>query len=109
MSDPIKPLGFVPLKSVTSGAPSPAAAIAEIRQIYFKTTKQTIDNDLAHAIELVKSIADEELRSKAHVYMEGLAEMAREWAKAGKQKRPRGPGSAGGGRRRGGPGGTANG
>ena len=89
MSDPHKPLGFVSLKSVTTGRPDPAAAIAEIRQIYFKTTKQTIDNDLAHAIELVKSIADETLRSKAHVYMEGLAEMAREWGKAGKQKRPR--------------------
>ena len=79
MSDPNKPLGFVPLKSVTRGSPDPAAAIAEIRQIYFKTTKRTIDNDIAHAIELVKSIADEDLRSRAHVYMEGLAEMAREW------------------------------
>ena len=87
MSDPNKPLGFVPLKSITAGTPDPAAAIAEIRQIYFKTTKRTIDNDLAHAIELVKSIADEDLRSKAHVYMEGLAEMAREWRRAGKKKR----------------------
>ena len=95
MSDPDKPLGFVSLKSVTGGKPDPAAAIAEIRRIYFKTTKQTIDNDLAHAIELVKSIADEDLRSKAHVYMEGLAEMAREWSKVGKRKRKRGPGSAG--------------
>ncbi len=82
MSDPNKPLGFVSLKSVTDGKPDPSAAIAEIRQIYFKTTKRTIDNDLAHAIELVKSIPDEALRSKAHVYMEGLAELAREWGKA---------------------------
>ena len=88
MSDPNKPLGFVSLKSVTAGRPDPAAAIAEIRRIYFKTTKQTIDNDLAHAIELVKSITDEDLRSKAHVYMEGLAEMAREWGKAAR-KAPR--------------------
>ena len=95
MSGPDKPLGFVSLKSVTAGKPDPAAAIAEIRRIYFKTTKQTIDNDLTHAIDLVKSIADEDLRSKAHVYMEGLAEMAREWGKARKQKRKRGPGSAG--------------
>ena len=90
MSDPNKPLGFVPLKSVTGGAPDPAAAIAEIRQIYFKTTKRTIDNDIAHAIELVTSIADEDLRSKAHVYMEGLAEMAKEWRrKSSKAGRPR--------------------
>ena len=98
MPDPKRPVGFVPLKSVTAGSPNPAAAIAEIRQIYFKTTRRTIDNDLAHAIELLKSIADEDLRSKAHVYMEGLAEMAREWGKRSgtveklkSKKRPRRP------------------
>ena len=98
MSEPNKPVGFVSLKSVTGGKPDPAAAIAEIRRIYFKTTKQTIDNDLTHAIELVKSIADEDLRSKAHVYMEGLAEMAREWGTPAKGKsgsKKRRPGSAG--------------
>jgi hypothetical protein len=83
VADERKPLGFVSLKSVTDGKPDPAAALAEIRQIYFKTTKRTIDNDLAHAIDLVKSLPDEETRSKAHVYMEGLAEMAREWGKTG--------------------------
>jgi hypothetical protein len=89
--DPRKPIGFVSLKSVTAGSPDPVAAVAEIRQIYFKTTKRTIDNDLAHAIELAKSIPDEDLRAKAHVYMEGLAEMAREWGKPAKKpprKRP---------------------
>ena len=79
MADADKPSGFVPLKSVTTGRPDPASALAEIRQIYFKTTKRTIEHDLAHAIELVKSLPDEATRSKAHVYMEGLAEMAREW------------------------------
>jgi hypothetical protein len=73
------PSGFVPLKAVTRGAPDAAAALAEIRQIYFKTSRRTIDNDFAHAIELLKSLPDEEARSRAHVYMEGLAEMAREW------------------------------
>ena len=81
MADASRPHGFVSLKSVTAGTPDPKAAIAEIRQIYFKTTKRTIDNDLAHAIALVKSISDEDTRSKAHVYMEGLAEMAREWGR----------------------------
>ena len=79
MADPRKPTGFVPLKSVTGGRPDPAAALAEIRQIYFKTSKRTIDHDFTHALELLKSLPDEEARSKAHVYMEGLAEMAREW------------------------------
>jgi hypothetical protein len=73
------PSGFVPLKAVTRGAPDAASALAEIRQIYFKTSRRTIDNDFAHAIELLKSLPDEEARSRAHVYMEGLAEMAREW------------------------------
>ena len=88
MPDEKKPAGFVPLKSVTQRAPDPAAALAEIRQIYFKTSKRSIDNDFAHALELLKSLPDEETRAKAHVYMEGLAEMAREWAKPARRKRP---------------------
>ncbi len=88
MPDEKKPEGFVPLKSVARGTPDPAAALAEIRQIYFKTSKRSIDNDFAHALELLKSLPDEETRAKAHVYMEGLAEMAREWAKPARRKRP---------------------
>ena len=81
MTDDKKPAGFVSLKSITRGKPDPAAALAEIRRIYFKTSRRTIDNDFAHALELLKSLPDEETRAKAHVYMEGLAEMSREWAK----------------------------
>ncbi len=33
------PVGFVSLKSLTQGPPDPAAALAEIRRIYFKTTQ----------------------------------------------------------------------
>jgi hypothetical protein len=83
MVDERKPVGFVSLKSVTGGTPDPAAALAQIREIYFKTSRRTIDNDFTHAIELLKSVPDEEMRAKAHVYMEGLAEMAREWAVQG--------------------------
>ena len=75
-----KPEGFVPLKSLAGGAPDPARALQDIREIYFKTSRRTIDNDFAHAIELLKSLPDEEMRAKVHVYMEGLAEMRREWA-----------------------------
>ncbi len=71
--------GFVPLKFLKQGAPDPKAALAEIRRIYFKTTKKTIDNDFAHAIELLKSLPEEEEREKAAVYMEGLAQMRKEW------------------------------
>lgn len=95
MSD--KPLGFVALKSIKQGPSSlttpagtlhdPMAPLAEIRRIYFKTSKRTIDGDIAHAIELLKSLPGEEERDKAAVYMEGLAQMRSEWARAEKKKR----------------------
>jgi hypothetical protein len=73
-------MAFVPLKSLKPGEPpDPKAVLAEIRTIYFKTTKKTIEHDLAHAIELLKSLSSEEDREKATVYMEGLAQMRREW------------------------------
>jgi len=73
--------GFVPLKSLKQGSPDPAAILADIRRIYFKTTRRTIEHDIAHAIELLKSLPSEEAREKATVYMEGLAQMRREWAR----------------------------
>ena len=74
------PAPFVSLTSLRQGRPEPAAALAEIRRIYFKTTKGTIENDFAHAIDLLKSLPDEDTREKATVYMEGLAQMRKEWA-----------------------------
>ncbi len=79
MNEDDKPVPFVSLKSLKQGPADPAAALAEIRQIYFKTTKRTIDNDFAHAIDLLKSLPDEDSRGKAVVYMEGLAQMRKEW------------------------------
>ena len=81
------PSPFVSLKSLTQGRPDPAAALAEIRRIYFKTTKGTIENDFAHAVDLLKSLPDEETRERATVYMEGLAQMRKEWATKGKGQR----------------------
>ena len=82
--------GFVSLKSLKPGSrPDPNAALAEIRAIYFKTTKQTVEHDLAHAIELLKSLETEEEREKATVFMEGIAQMRSEWARASKKKRGR--------------------
>ena len=83
------PPGFVPLTSLKGGAPDPEKARAEIRKIYFATTRQTIDNDLAHAIALLQSLPSEEDREKATVYMEGLAQMQREWAGAAMRKTQR--------------------
>jgi hypothetical protein len=72
--------GFVPLSFLQGGAVAdPARILDEIRTIYFRTTKQTIQHDLSHAIELLKSLPDEETREKATVYMEGLAQMRKDW------------------------------
>lgn len=78
------PDGFVSLKSLKQGPPDPDAAIAEIRRIYFKTTRQTIDHDFDHAIELLKSLPTEEQRERATVYMEGIAQMRKDWGPSGK-------------------------
>ena len=72
--------GFVPLTSLKQGTPDAEAAIAEIRHIYFKTTRLTIEHDFAHAIELLKSLPTEEQRERATVYMEGIAQMRKDWA-----------------------------
>ena len=53
---------------------------AEIRRLYFTTTRQTIEADLAKALDLLKSMASEEERERAVVYMEGLAQMRRDWS-----------------------------
>jgi hypothetical protein len=74
-----KPLGFVALKSIKQGPQDPKAALGQIREIYFRTTKRTIEHDMAHAIELLKSLPDEDERDKAAVYMQGLAQMQRDW------------------------------
>jgi hypothetical protein len=61
--------------------------LAEIRRLYFKTTRQTIQDDLAKALDLLKSMNSEEERERATVFMEGLAEMYKDWI--GKKKRKR--------------------
>jgi hypothetical protein len=74
-----RPHGFVALSSLKRGQPSTEEALAEIRRIYFKTTARTIESDLAHAIELLKGLETEASREKASVFMEGLAELRKEW------------------------------
>jgi hypothetical protein len=56
-----------------------AEVIAEIRQLYFKTTARTIERDFDRAIDLIKSIRLPEDRQRATVFMEGLAEMRKDW------------------------------
>jgi len=58
--------------------------LAEIRRLYFQTTAKTIQPDLEKALDLLKSMNTEEERERATVYMEGLAQMRKDWQ--GKQK-----------------------
>lgn len=60
--------------------------LAEIRRLYFRTTRQTIHDDLARALDLLKSMHSEEERERATVYMEGLAQMRSDWSRGPKEK-----------------------
>ncbi len=53
--------------------------LAEIRRLYFKATPKTILEDFDKAIDLLKSMDSEAERERATVYMEGLAEMRKEF------------------------------
>ena len=66
---------------------SPEDKLAEIRRLYFKTTRQTIQPDIEKALDLLKSMGSEEERERATVYMEGLAQMRKDWS--GRQKKVR--------------------
>ncbi len=81
------PDGFVSLKSLKQGPESPRDTLALLRRIYFKTTKQTIEHDFAHAIELLKGLESEQEREKATAYMHGLSELRKEWAPKKKPRR----------------------
>ena len=63
--------------------------IAEIRRLYFDATKQTIQHDLAKALDLLKTMSTEDERERATVYMEGLAEMRNDWER---ERKPAGGG-----------------
>lgn len=82
---------MTPLKMLSSDD-----VLAEIRRLYFNATKHTIQQDLARALDLLKSMPSEEERERAVVFMEGLAEMRNDWQrepKVGGRKRATGPGA----------------
>jgi hypothetical protein len=57
----------------------PTDKLAEIRRLYFKTQRSTILRDFDRAIDLIKSMDSDDEREKATVYMQGLAEMRKEF------------------------------
>jgi hypothetical protein len=63
--------------------------LAEIRRLYFQTTSRTIADDLARALDLLKSMQSEEERERATVYMEGLAQMRSDWSRPRKRSKAR--------------------
>ena len=63
--------------------------VAEIRKLYYSATRQTIQRDLARAIDLLKSLPSEEERERAAVYMDGLSQMRSEWSQRGTESRKR--------------------
>jgi hypothetical protein len=60
---------------------TPDDKVAEIKRLYYKTTKQTIETDFARALQLLKSMASDDERERAAVYMDGLAQMRKDWRK----------------------------
>jgi len=54
--------------------------LEEIRRLYYGATKATIVRDFDRAIDLLKTMASEDERERATVYMQGLAEMRKQWA-----------------------------
>jgi len=61
--------------------------VAEIKRLYYQTSRATIKQDFAKAIDLLKSMPSEEERERVAVYMDGLSQMRSDWARAGKHVR----------------------
>lgn len=62
---------------------APRDPIAEIKRLYYSTTKQTVAQDLERAIALLKTLDSEEERARAAVFMDGLTQMRSEWGVRG--------------------------
>lgn len=58
----------------------PVDPLEEITRLYYETTRATIDRDFDRAIDLLKEMSEAD-RPRATVYMEGLAEMRKEFTR----------------------------
>lgn len=56
----------------------PVERLDEIKTLYYKATRATIDRDFDRAIDLLKAMPEAD-RPRAAVYMEGLAEMRKDF------------------------------
>jgi hypothetical protein len=62
--------------------------LAEIKRLYYQTSRVTIKADLAKAIDLLKSMSTEEERERVAVYMDGLSQMRSDWARQARSPMP---------------------
>ena len=62
------------------------AKLAEIRRLYFSATAKTIQQELEKALDLLTSMNSENERERATVYMEGLAQMRKDWQRKNKPR-----------------------
>jgi hypothetical protein len=60
--------------------------LAEIKRLYYQTTARTIQEDLARALDLLKSMNGDDERERAAVYMDGLAQMRADWGRNKKRR-----------------------
>jgi len=60
--------------------------VAEIKRLYYQTNRATIKQDLAKAINLLKSMSSEEERERVAVYMDGLSQMRSDWMRTTRGK-----------------------
>ncbi len=70
--------------------------LAEIKRLYYRTSRDTIQQDFTKALDLLKAMASDDERERAAVFMDGLAEMRSDWAgKPAKGRRGRAGGKGG--------------
>jgi hypothetical protein len=70
---------------------TPDETLERLKALYFNANGATIGDAFDEAIDLLKSLPSEEDRERAAVYMEGLAEMKREFAAPRQKSAPRKP------------------
>ena len=65
--------------------------ITEIRSLYERATAGTVQRDLQRAVNILKSLPDEETRRRAAVFMDGLSQLRSEWLLENKRKQNKTP------------------
>ena len=62
--------------------------VAEIKRLYYRASRTTIKQDVMKAIDLLKTMANDDERERVAVYMDGLAQMRSDWARQEKNPMP---------------------